>query len=162
MPQQVPFISSTMRVVPEWIDYNGHMNVAYYVVLFDRCIDELFGTLDVGIEYMARENSSTFTVEGHITYQKELKVDAPVKVTLQIVDYDEKRLHLYLELHHEEEDFLSATWEQISLHVDMNTKRASGFPKGALEKIEQMYQAHKTLPRSSNIGRIIGIRKKQT
>jgi len=151
MSPQTPFTSSTMTVVPEWIDYNGHMNVAYYVVLFDRCIDELF---------TKRENSSTFTMEGHITYQRELPVDAPVKMTLRIVDYDQKRLHIYLEMFHAEEGFLSATWEQLTLHVDMNAKRASVFPDAVLEKIDQMYQAHSNLPPDSHIGRIIGIRRK--
>jgi len=160
MSPQVPFISSVMRVAPEWIDYNGHMNVAYYVVLFDRCIDEFFTLLDIDAAYVKRENSSTFTMESHITYQRELAVDTPVKMTLQIVDFDEKRLHLYVEMHHAEEEFLSATWEQMALHVDMNAKRASVFPKDVLEKIDQMYQAHKTLPPNSNIGRTIGIRRK--
>jgi len=160
MSPQTPFTSSTMTVVPEWIDYNGHMNVAYYVVLFDRCIDELFTRLDVGPEYVKRENSSTFTMEGHITYQRELPVDAPVKMTLQIVDYDQKRLHLYLEMFHAQQGFLSATWEQLTLHVDMKAKRASVFPNDVLEKIEQMYQAHCSLPPGAHIGRIIGIRKK--
>jgi len=160
MSPQAPFVSSPMVVAPEWIDYNGHMNVAYYVVLFDRCIDELFTCLDVGPEYVKRENSSTFTMEGHITYQRELPVDAPVKMTLQIVDYDQKRLHLYLEMFHAQEGFLSATWEQLTLHVDMKAKRASVFPNDVLEKVEQMYQAHCSLPPGTHIGRIIGIRKK--
>jgi len=157
---KAPFVSSPMTVLPEWIDYNGHMNVAYYIVLFDRCIDELFSLLNIGAEYVTRENSSTFTMEGHITYQRELAVEAPVKMTLQIVDFDHKRLHLYLEMFHADEGFLSATWEQMTLHVDMNAKRASVFPNDVLEKIEQMYQAHKTLPPNPNIGRQIGIRKK--
>jgi len=160
MSPQTPFVSSPMTVVPEWIDYNGHMNVAYYIVLFDRCIDELFSSLGVGPEYVKRENASTFTMEGHITYQRELAVNAPVKMTLRIVDYDQKRLHIYLEMFHDQEGFLSATWEQLTLHVDMNAKRASVFPDAVLEKIDQMYQAHSTLPPSTHIGRIIGIRKK--
>jgi acyl-CoA thioester hydrolase len=160
MSQTAPFVSSLMRVEPEWIDYNGHMNVAYYVVLFDRCVDEFFSLLDIGPDYVERENSSSFTVEGHITYQRELALDAPVKVNLQIVDFDEKRIHLYLEMYHSDEDFLSATWEQLTLHVDMAAKCASVFPTDVLEKIDKMYQAHQTLPLSPNIGRIIGIRKK--
>ncbi len=160
MPSQAPFISSPMTVVPEWIDYNGHMNVAYYIVLFDRCIDEFFTHLGVGPEYVKRENASTFTMEGHITYQRELAVDAPVKMTLRIIDYDQKRLHLYLEMFHAQDGFLSATWEQLTLHVDMKAKRASVFPDEVLEKVEQMYQAHCSLPPGSHIGRIIGIRRK--
>ncbi len=160
MPFPAPFESSSMRVLPEWIDYNGHMNVAYYVVLFDRCIDEFYTLLEIGPEYVARENASTFTMEGHITYQRELPVDAPVKMTLQIIDYDKKRLHLYLEMFHAEDGFLSATWEQMTLHVDMNAKCSLVFPGDVLEKIEQMYQAHKLLPPNPNVGRKIGIRRK--
>lgn len=160
MPHPTPFVSSIMPVEPEWIDYNGHMNLAYYVVLFDRAIDELFAILNIGPDYVKRENSSTFTVEGHITYQRELALDAPVEITVQIVNFDEKRLHLYLEMHHHEQGFLSATWEQMSLHIDMSAKRASVFPQEVLEKLEQMYQAHKSLPKNPIIGRTIGIRKK--
>ena len=160
MPSPTPFESSIMTVMPEWIDYNGHMNVAYYVVLFDRCLDEFADLIGIGEDYIKRENSSTFTVEGHITYQRELPVDAPVRMTLQVVDYDEKRLHFYLEMYHAHDGFLSATWEQLTLHVDMKAKRASVFPRDVLEKIDRMYQAHKTLPPSPNIGRRVGIRKK--
>ncbi len=160
MPPTAPFVSTPMHVEPDWIDYNGHMNVAYYVVLFDRCLDQFFDILGIGPDYVKRYNSSSFTVEAHITYQRELLVGAPVKATLQILDYDEKRVHTYLELFHAEEGFLSATWEQMTLHVDMAAKRASVFPQDILEKIDQMYQAHKTLPQNSNVGRLIQIKRK--
>lgn len=160
MPDISPFTSTPARVKPEWIDHNGHMNVAYYVVLFDHCVDEFFDALGLGANYVAQGNSSTFTVEAHISYLQELKVEAPVTATLQILDYDEKRLHIYVELFHETEGFLSATWEQMSLHIDMKARRAQPFPNDVLEKIEQMYQAHKDLPRSSIIGRKIQIKRK--
>lgn len=154
------FKSTTTHVKPEWIDHNGHLNVAYYVVLFDHCVDEFFDQIGLGATYVALGNSSTFTVEAHITYQKELKVDTPVCLTLQVLDYDEKRLHLHVELFHATEGFLSATWEQMSLHVDMNTKRASPFPKDVLEEIDQMLQSHKEISQSPVIGKKIQITRK--
>lgn len=82
-------------------------------------------------------------------------------MTLQVLDYDEKRLHVYLELFHETDGFLAATWEQMSLHIDMIAKRASIFPDDVLEKIEKMYQAHKDIAQGPANGHKMQIKKKK-
>src|SRR6516225_4093600 len=88
-----PFVSSVMRVDPAWIDYNGHLNMAYYNVLFDRAVDEAFELVGVGPSYVRRSRRSFFTTEVHLRYLRELHLGDPVRVTLQLLDYDRKRLH---------------------------------------------------------------------
>src|SRR3712207_6206259 len=85
-----PFVSSTMRVEPQWIDYNGHMNVAYYHVLFDRAVDEAFEVVGLGHPYAEERNASFFAAETHTVYKRELTAGDSVRVTLQLIDFDEK------------------------------------------------------------------------
>src|ERR1044072_3644805 len=114
-----PFVSWVMGAEPQWIDYNGHLNMAYYNVLFDRAVDELFEVVGCGVDYV-KTGFSTFTAEVHVRYLRELKDGDPVRVTLQLLDYDSKRMHYFEQLWHAEENWLSATSENMSLHVDMN------------------------------------------
>ena len=93
-----PFVSSVMRVEPAWIDYNGHLNMAYYNVLFDRAVDEAFELLGCGIDYVKRRRHSCFTAEVHVRYLRELNAGDPVRVTFQLLDYDAKRMHYFEQL----------------------------------------------------------------
>ena len=123
-----PFVSSMMRVEPGWIDYNGHLNMAYYNVLFDRAVDEVYELLGLGLAYVDVSRHSTFTAEVHVRYLRELHSGDPVRVTFQLLGYDAKRLHYFEELHHAEENWLSATSENMALHVDMDARKAAAFP----------------------------------
>src|SRR5207302_2499477 len=86
-----PFVSSVMRVEPGWIDYNGHLNMAYYNVLFDRAVDEAFELIGIGPAYLAKRRCSTFTAEVHLRYLRELRGSDTVRVTFQLLAYDAKR-----------------------------------------------------------------------
>jgi len=152
-----PFVSSTMRVEPAWIDYNGHMNMAYYHVLFDRAVDEGFGLVGLGREYMEERKASFFIAEIHTLYRRELKARDQVRVTLQLVDYDEKRIHYYMEIRHVEEGWVAASMEGLSLHVDMETRKVSPFPDDIAANLAVMKAAHARLARPQALGRIIGI-----
>lgn len=156
-----PFRSGAMSVADDWIDYNGHMNVAYYLVLLDRCVDEAFEELGMGPEYVTRENASFFTVEIHINYLRELPPRAPVIATLQLLAHDEKRIRAWLELHHAEEGYLSASCEQLFLHVDMTTRRTAPFPDQVMAKINAMSSAHAALPWPERAGRAITLKSKK-
>ena len=90
-----PFVSSVMHVEPAWIDYNGHLNMAYYNVLFDRAVDEVYELLGLGLDYLKTRRHSTFTAEVHVRYLRELKEGDPVRVSFQLLDYDAKRLALF-------------------------------------------------------------------
>src|SRR5438552_1113160 len=122
-----PFVSAPMRVEPAWIDYNGHLNMAYYNVLFDRAVDEVFELLGCGLDYVRETRHSCFTAEVHVRYLRELLAGAPVRVTFQLLDYDAKRMHFFEELLHADEGWVSASSENMSLHVDMQAKHTAGF-----------------------------------
>jgi acyl-CoA thioester hydrolase len=123
-----PFVSSVMRVEPAWIDYNGHLNMAYYNVLFDRAVDEAMELLGCGADYVSSRRQSCFTAEVHLRYLRELHAADPVRVTFQLLDYDAKRLHFFEQLFHAVEGWVSATSENMVLHVDMTAGKTAAFP----------------------------------
>ena len=155
-----PFVSSTMRIEPSWIDYNGHMNMAYYHVLFDRAVDEGFGLVGLGPDYLQERNASYFTAEVHTLYLRELTLADAVRVTLQLIDFDEKRLHFYMEIRHAAEGWAAATSENLSLHVDMGTRKVTPFPDDILANLSAMKAAHVRLARPAALGRVMGIPRK--
>ena len=120
-----PFVSSLMRVEAGWIDYNCHLNMAYYNVLFDRAVDEAFELIGCGLDYVRTRRHSCYTAEVHARYLRELHAEDAVRVTFQLLDYDSKRMHFFEQLFHAEEGWVSATSENMSLHVDMDAFFAS-------------------------------------
>ena len=109
-----------MQIEPQWIDYNGHLNMAYYNVMLDRAIDQLWLQLGIGPGYMKERHCSTFTAECHVRYLREIHLGDPVQISVFLLDADEKRLHTFEELRHATEGWLSATSENMTLHIDMN------------------------------------------
>ena len=153
-----PVVSSVMRVEPQWIDYNGHLNMAYYNVLFDRAVDETYALIGVGAHYVATRRQSIFTAELHVRYLRELHAGDPVRVTFQLLAYDAKRLHYFEQLYHAEEGFVSATSENLSLHVDMTSKKTAAFPHEVTARLAEMKASHALLPIPEAAGRRIGMK----
>src|SRR5499433_4374747 len=156
-----PFVSSLMRVEPQWIDYNGHLNMAYYNVLFDRAVDETYGLIGVGADYVANRQQSIFTAEVHVRYLRELHAGDPVRVTFQLIDYDAKRIHYFEQLFHATEGWVSATSENMTLHVDMTAKKVAPFPPDVTARLERMMASHRNLPRPEAAGRRIAMPDKR-
>jgi acyl-CoA thioester hydrolase len=152
-----PFVSSVMQVEPHWIDYNGHLNMAYYNVLFDRAVDETYELIGVGADYVARRRQSIFTAEVHVRYLRELHAGDPVRVTFQLIDYDAKRLHYFEQLFHAADGWVSATSENLSLHVDMTSRKAAVFPNEVADRLAEMKASHALLPVPEAAGRRIGM-----
>ena len=146
-------------VLPEWIDYNGHMNVAYYVLAFDRGVDEFMDQMGITPEYLETERSSTFTLEMHINYLQELHLGEPIRLTCQLLDADSKRVHYFLRMFHAEEGYLAATSEQMMIHVSLESRRSSPFPLEVSNVIDQMMAAHKALPFPDQAGQKMAIRR---
>ena len=140
-------------VKPEWIDVNNHMNVAWYVAAFDLGVDELWERLGITAEYMEQENASTFAVEAHVTYQRELVEGDRFVVTSQLLAYDEKRIHQFMRLYHAGEGYLSATAEWMNLHVDLTTRRVSPWPAHVLESLAELGSSQGDLPYPGEAGR---------
>lgn len=154
-----PFVSSVMTIQPEWIDYNGHLNMAFYSVLFDRCADEAYELLGLGPDYAKTRRLTTYTAEFHICYLRELHLGDRVTSTFHLLDHDEKRFHTFQELRHVD-GWLAATGETLGLHVDMSGPKVAPFPPDVAEKLAAMRQAHAALPRPERAGRSIDIPRK--
>jgi acyl-CoA thioester hydrolase len=157
-----PFLSSVMQIEPQWIDYNGHLNMAYYNVMFDRAIDELWFRLGIGPTYMKARNGSTFTAECHVRYLREIHLGDPVQVSVMLVGADEKRLHTFEELRHAGEGWISATSENMSVHIDMAARKTAPFPPDIRGRIQAVAQAHSAIPRPEGLGRRIAMPVKQS
>ena len=152
-----PFVAAPMRVEPGWIDYNGHLNMAYYNVLFDRAVDEVYELLGCGLAYLKESRHSCFTAEVHVRSWRELHAGDPVRVTFQLIDFDAKRLHYFEQLHHADEGILSATSENIALHVDMAARKTVPFPQIIAARLAKMKAAHAGLPLPDAVGRRIAM-----
>lgn len=152
-----PFTGKIQKVEEQWTDYNGHLNMAYYNVLFDRCGDEAFEALGLGPDYVKRANCSFFTLEAHITYLRELHAGHEVRVTCQLLDFDVKRVHYVQEMFHAVEGWLAAVSENMVMHIDMAAKKSAPFPPEVLARIAAMREAHKSLPVPHQVGHKIGL-----
>ncbi|MDH3612247.1 MAG: thioesterase family protein [Gammaproteobacteria bacterium] len=141
------------RVLPGWIDVNDHMNVAYYVLAFDGGVDALWDRFGITDEHIQEMKSSTFAVESHVIYRRELKLDDPFIVTAQILAFDEKRIHQFQRLYHAEGLFLAATAEWMNLHVDLVTRRVAPWPKAILEDIQKVANTQGDWPYPHEAGR---------
>ena len=150
-----PFVSSVMRVEDHWMDYNGHLNMAYYNVLFDRAVDEAYELIGVGVDYVEKKRASFFTAEVHLRYLRELHAGDQVRVTFQLIDFDRKRLHTFEQLFHAEHGWVAATSENMSLHVDMAARKAASFSPEVTRRLAQMRASHSRLPRPEAAGRRI-------
>jgi len=161
-PESLPNIASPLafhreRVQDDWIDYNGHMNLAYYMLAFDHATDAFFDYVGLGEKYMTANNASTFTLEAHITYDREMMVGAEMRFETQLLEHDSKRLHYMHFMYHSEEGYLASTNELISLHVSMDTRRSAPMPKDVLVRLDQIAAAHGKLARPKQAGRVISI-----
>jgi acyl-CoA thioester hydrolase len=152
-----PFLSSVMQIEPQWIDYNGHLNMSYYNVMFDRAIDEIWLQLGIGPAYKKERHGSTFTAECHVRYLREVHLGDPLQVTVYLLGADDKRLHTFEELRHATEGWISATSENMSLHIDMNSRKVAPFPSDIRARIKAIADIHATVPRPEGIGRNVAM-----
>ena len=144
----------------EWIDYNGHMNVAYYVLAFDHATDAFLDHLGMDEAYRRETGGSTFTAESYVTYQREVHEGDPLRFTTQLIGYDSKRVHYFHSMHHETEGYLAATNELLSLHVDLNQRRVSEMPAKILENLAAIEALQASLPLPEEAGRSVALKRR--
>ncbi|HKC78352.1 MAG TPA: carnitine 3-dehydrogenase [Gaiellaceae bacterium] len=147
----------TRRVPPEWVDYNGHVHESRYLELFADATDALLGGLGVDAGYLSG-GGSYFTVETHLSHLRQLEAGDRVSVTTQILDSDEKRLHLFHVLLRDGETDPLATAEQMLLHVDTESGRAAPSREPVRERVAELTRRHEELPRPERAGRSVGAR----
>lgn len=155
-----PFVCPQRRVEAAWIDHNQHMNMAYYSLVFDQSLDHLLAAIGIDDAYYQQTTFSTFILESHVTYLREVCQDDPLQMTFQLLDWDAKRLHLFATMRHAEDGYIAATSEQMSMHVDMSVRRATPFPPPIQDCIQALMKAHAALPWPPQVGHAIGIPRK--
>lgn len=156
-----PVIGPPMTILPEWIDYNDHLNVAYYTLIFDRSADAAVDILNLGEAYRRAENRTLVTAQAHVNYIRELKLGTTVRATFRLLDADAKSLHIYQELYHAD-GWLSATQESVLLHVDLSTGGPSvtRMAEAIQADVQTMLRYHSSLPQTKYVGRSLGIRRR--
>lgn len=160
MTIEAPLQLHSQSVQPEWIDYNGHMNLAYYVLIFDQATDAFLDYIGMTEQNRAANQSSTFTAELHVTYEREVKLGDEVSVKTQLLGFDEKRIHYFHYMYQKVEGHLVATNELISLYMDMKARRAGVLPESFQHKLAAIRSAHSVLPIPRQAGSVIGLRGK--
>ncbi|HJO77262.1 MAG TPA: thioesterase family protein [Pelagibacteraceae bacterium] len=120
-------ILKSEKVKKEWTDYNGHMNVAYYVHVFDLAADIMLDNFRMGGKSAKSEKKSTFAVEMYTNYNQEVRLGEEVETHLTYIDHDKKRIHYKLSMFHKEKKYLAATNEVLSLYVDLNQRKVAKF-----------------------------------
>jgi len=149
------------RLIPaEWIDYNGHLNVAYYVLAFDQATDAMLDHLGMDSHYRASTGCSVFVLETHVNYLQELMLGERIRCTTQLLDADAKRIHYFHRMLRGEGDELVATTELLLMHMDMQARRSCPFPDAIQRTIARLLDQHRQLPRPAEAGRVMGIRRR--
>ena len=149
-------ILKTEKIIKEWTDYNGHMNLSYYILIFDNAAEVMLTKFNMG-GYSAQNNKkSTFTVETHTTYDQEVKLGEEVEVHLTYLNHDKKRIHYRVSMFHKEKKYLAATTEVLSLYIDLNRRKVAEFEP---EKIKIMDDFIKTNSSKFNTEKLVLLNK---
>jgi len=122
-------ILKTEKIIKEWTDYNGHLNVAFYVHIFDIAADVMLDNFNMGGISAKKNKKTTFVAEMHTIYKQEVKLGEEVETHVTFVDHDKKRIHYRLSMFHKEKKYLAATNEVLSLYVDLNLRKVTEFDK---------------------------------
>lgn len=154
-----PFTSKAINIEDSWIDYNGHLNMAYYLVMFEKAFDDFNFALGITEEYVKARKMTTYTGQTKIDYLREVHKGADLTATCQILNYDQKRIHTWQELRFKD-GTVAATCETITLHIDATGPKVTPFPPDILHNVETISERHLKLPRPEKAGQSIGIRSR--
>jgi acyl-CoA thioester hydrolase len=154
---EAPLHLHDTHVLPEWMDYNGHMSESCYLLAFGDSADAFFRYLGIDEAYRAA-GRSLYTSETHLHHRQEAALGEPLELTLQVLDHDHRRLHIFHEMRHRGTGALLASAEQLLVHVDMAAGRSSDLPEDLYQRIAAIRRAHASLPRPAVVGRPMGIR----
>lgn len=156
---QDQLVETRITVLPEWVDYNGHMNLAFYVLAFDKATDNFYDSLDIGLDYRAKMNSSMFTLGINVDYMREVFDGDELRITTQLLDCDDKRMR-YIHYMYEGEDARPvAANECFAMHVDMEHRKSAAFPTLTRQRIDAALQVHSQLPKPEHAGRVLGSKR---
>ena len=135
-------ILKTEKVIKEWTDYNGHMNMSYYILIFDNAAEVMLTKFKMGGDSAKSDKKSTFAVETHTTYNQEVKLGEEVEVHLTYLDHDKKRIHYRVSMFHKEKKYLAATTEVLSLYIDLNKRKVAEFEPEKVKIIDDFIKTN--------------------
>jgi acyl-CoA thioester hydrolase len=156
-PIEAPLRLHEVRVPHAWVDYNGHMSESCYLLAFGDSADAFFRYIGIDETYRAAGHS-LYTSETHLHHRQEAAEGEPLVMTLQVLDHDRRRLHIFHEMRHGDTHELLASAEQLLVHVDMAAGRSSDMPDDLHDRIAAIHAAHASLPRPDVVGRPMGIK----
>ena len=133
----------TRKIIKEWIDYNGHMNMAYYVLIFDQAWENILNKFQMGGENAEESKRTTMVVETRTTYDSEVKEGEEVEVYVSYFDHDKKRLHLKCEMYEKKTKKLSATMENLSLYIDLDKRKVTEFEDEKVKIMDEFIDKNK-------------------
>ena len=142
---------STTKIINDWTDYNGHMNLAFYILVFDKGAEEILSKFKMGEQSAKTTKKSTMAVESHTTYNNEVKENEEVEVHLSYFNHDKKRLHYKLEMYEKSKKILSATTEVLSLYIDLNFRKVAEFESDKVKIMDQFIKENKSKFKFDNL-----------
>ena len=154
---QAPFDRYRDVVRREWIDHNHHMNMGYYLVVFDLATDEFFRFVGLDDTHRRARHVTTFCLEAHITYEREVREGDPLRFTTLLLGYDAKRIHYFHAMYHGTDGYLASTNELVSLHVSQETRRSAPMAREIQDRLARVKSAHDAVPRPPQVGRMMGL-----
>ncbi len=158
LPESVAslFQPPEIEVRPEWIDFNGHMNVGYYHVVFDEAATPFFAWLGLTPQYRADSQVSTFALESHLNFLREVKQGDRLRFTTRLLHHDARRIHFFSEMFHAGQGYLAATYESLSMHIDMRTRRTAPMAPALQQRLTEVMALHARAARPWQAGRSVG------
>lgn len=151
--------TTRIHVKPDWIDHNGHVNVAYFVLAFDIATDRVYENWGLGENYTQDSGCSVFTLGMDVDYLKELFHGDRIKITTQLLDWDEKRIHYYHRMFNEKTGELVAVNECIGMNIDLKSRKSAVFPASVQNLLNEVYEVHHLMLRPESCGKRLGIRR---
>jgi acyl-CoA thioester hydrolase len=157
-PIPAPFVGLRTVVEPEWIDDNGHFNAGYYFVVFDDSVTDFMNFVGLDRAHRDRHAVTTFSVEGHITFEREMNLGDPIEIRSLLLGWDAKKIHSINLMYHGSDGWLAATNELLSMHISTETRRSAPMAPEIQERLAAILAAHTELPTPPQVGRVIGVK----
>ena len=134
----------TTKIINEWTDYNNHMNLSYYILVFDKAAEKMLSNFKMGEEAAINTKRSTMVVETHTTYNNEVKEGEEVDIYLSYCDHDKKRLHYKLEMYEKSKNVLSSTTEVLALYINLELRKVAEFEKEKIQIMNNFIEENKS------------------
>jgi len=156
----IALFTTFTEVKPEWIDYNGHMNMGYYLVAFDAiATDQFYDSMNMGVAHKQALGKTSFTLGSNIDFVREVHQGDRLRLTSQLVDYDHKRLHYIHCMYHDKLGYLAATNECLGMYIDLESRRSTRFSDEQMQRFQQELERSQKVSVPDQFGRKLGIRR---